>query len=251
MSGTVQSDDQLIGSRPLLDRYQLIRLVGEGAAASVYLAHDLLLENRPVAIKLLHASAGDDARALMRLRREAELAQTITHPNIVQLYSFERANIGEDGRATAFVAMEFVDGPTIRALLTNAPFSPEEALKIFSQLVSGLARAHEAGIVHRDLKPDNILIAADGTVKLTDFGLAKSVEADAVTRTGQVVGTPGYMAPEVYAGNEATPASDVYSLGLVLYELVHGHALQNSERAIQDAADEAEVAKALGHGVVR
>ncbi len=222
---------------PLLGRYRLIRLLGEGASGSVFLAHDLLLAERPVAIKLLRAT--DSEHALARLREEAALTQSLTHCNIVQLYSFERTTIGEDGRVSAFLAMEFVDGSTLRQLLAQGPLPIDEALRIFRQLVDGLACAHEAGVVHRDLKPDNILLTSDGVVKLTDFGVAKLLVGDAdLTRTGQVLGTPGYMAPELYSGGEATTESDIYSLGLILYELVCGEPLQCSEKAIQDPRGE-------------
>lgn len=228
----------LTSEPPLLGRYRLVRLLGEGGSGCVYLAQDLLLGERPVAIKMLRAA--DSAQALERLKEEAALTQTLNHPHIVQLYSFDRTPFGEDGRSNAFIAMEFVEGSTLRELIAQGPLPVDEALRIFRQLTDGLACAHEAGIVHRDLKPDNILLTSDGVVKLTDFGVAKSLSTEAaLTQTGQVMGTPGYMAPELYLGAEATPASDVYSLGLLLYELITGEPLQRSAHAIRDAAREA------------
>ncbi len=227
----INSTELLSGETSLLaGRYRLVQQIGEGAAGTVYLAQDQLLDNREVAVKILHLAAANSEASLERLRREAEITQSLTHPGIVQVYSFDRISVGEDNRSTAVIVMEFVEGSTLRNIINQATLSEEEALRIFNQLVDALAFSHERGIIHRDIKPDNILVTSQGQVKLTDFGLAKFFdEREALTQTGQVLGTPGYMAPELYRGEEGSPASDVYSLGLILYEMLFGAQLQQSQ----------------------
>ena len=217
----------------LAGRYQLVQYIGEGASGSVYLARDLALDNREVAVKVLHPTLANHAAALERLRREVEISQGLTHPGVVQVYTFDLVEVGEDGRPTAMLVMEYVEGSTLRNLIDQGALREDEALALFNQLVDVLAFIHERGIVHRDIKPENIIVTATGGVKLTDFGLAKrDIAMDLLTHSGQVMGTPGYMAPELYRGAAATPASDLYSLGLILYEMLYGERLQRSEQML-------------------
>ncbi|WP_330342493.1 serine/threonine-protein kinase [Streptomyces sp. NBC_00557] len=199
----------------LADRYELQQLLGRGAMGEVWRAFDHLLE-RPVAVKLLHAEEAEDAE---RFRREAHLAARLHHPNIVGMYDF-----GGDHDQPHLV-MELVDGWNLaqeRSLRGALP--PAEAAAITTQAAAGLAAAHQHGVIHRDVKPANIMLTTDRTVKITDFGIARLAEeaASGLTATGKIIGTADYLAPERALGRPAQPASDVYSLGCVLYELLTG-----------------------------
>ncbi|HET6754291.1 MAG TPA: protein kinase [Jiangellaceae bacterium] len=198
-------------------RYELGRERGSGGMARVVEAIDRRLGRR-VAMKLLDATASDPATR-ERFVREARSAASVSHPNAVTVY-----DTGEDN-GLLYIAMELVDGPTLADLLAErGPLDPTHALTIASEVLGALEAGHVRGLVHRDVKPGNILLAPDGSAKLTDFGIAKSVGAvtAALTMTGEVVGTPQYLSPEQAAGRAATPASDIYAVGLVLYEMLAG-----------------------------
>ncbi|AOR30898.1 serine/threonine protein kinase [Streptomyces fodineus] len=199
----------------LADRYELQELLGRGAMGEVWRACDQLL-GRPVAVKLLHAEEAADAE---RFRLEAQIAARLNHPNVVGMYDFGSHH------DQPHLVMELVDGWNLaqeRSLRGALP--PAEAAAITAQAAAGLAAAHQQGVVHRDVKPANVMLTTDRTVKITDFGIARFAEeaASSLTATGKIIGTADYLAPERALGRPAQPASDVYSLGCVLYELLTG-----------------------------
>lgn len=203
----------------LARRYEVVEPLGSGGMGLVLAAYDRLLE-RPVAIKLIHENYLRDPVSRERFWREAKAAAGLSHPNTVAVY-----DLGEDA-GRPFIVMELVDGSTLAERLDNGRLAMQEVIGFSRGVLAGLGAAHERGIVHRDVKPSNILVSTDGAAKLADFGIA-AVVADAetrLTRTGQVVGTPRYQAPECAAGKQATPASDLYSLGVVIYECLAGRA---------------------------
>jgi eukaryotic-like serine/threonine-protein kinase len=217
------------GSR--LGPYEITAKLGEGGMGEVYRATDTKLD-REVAIKVLPAALAADADALARFEREAKAVAALSHPNILAIFDF-----GRDGE-TAFAAMELLDGETLRERLVAGPLPARKALEIAAQIAAGLAAAHERGIVHRDLKPDNLYLTRDGQVKILDFGLARQQEATSsksqllaaptiapgapATSPGTVLGTVGYMSPEQVRGEPADPRSDLFALGVVLYEMLAG-----------------------------
>ncbi len=213
----VRSTDPLLG-RTLAARYRLVRRIGGGGMAVVYLARHVMIE-RLSAIKILRPDLGMDASKRERFLREARAVNRINHPNIVEITDF-----GEDG-GLVFLVMEYVDGESLLAALKAGAFDWERAARIAIQIASALGRAHEQGVIHRDLKPENVLLMprADGEfVKLTDFGIAKIVDAPALTLSPQRFGTPGYIPPETLEGEAASARGDLYSLGVVLYEMLTG-----------------------------
>lgn len=210
------SMDTLIGQR--LGKYQIESLVGRGGMAAVYRAHDTVL-NRSVAIKVLNPALGMDPRAVERFRREAVTAANLEHPAIVRVFDVQQSG------SVHYIAMRFVQGTTLREILRdNGPLPLDAIVNIVKPVASALHYAHQHGVIHRDVKPGNILVEPDGTVLLTDFGIARAADAaqSALTQTGQVMGTADYLAPEQISGRPATPRSDVYSLGVVLYEMLTG-----------------------------
>src|SRR5487761_1299187 len=200
-------------------RYELINQIARGGMAEVYLAHDLLLD-RPVALKVLFSELSSDSAFVARFRREAQAAANLSHPNIVPIFDWGEAD------ATYFIVMEYVDGEALSSIIrTQAPLAGAQAASIASDIAKALAYAHRHGVVHRDVKPGNVLISADGQVKVTDFGIARATGADEqVTQTGLVMGTATYFSPEQAQGLEVDGRSDIYSLGVVLYEMVTGRA---------------------------
>jgi eukaryotic-like serine/threonine-protein kinase len=194
-------------------RYRLERPLGHGGMATVYLARDEELD-RPVAIKVLAEHLAGDAAFRDRFLREARLAARLSHPNVVSVYD---AGESEDGRP--FIVMEYVPGMTLAEV---GRLAPDEAVGLVVQACHGLAHAHEAGLVHRDVKPQNLLLRDDGVLKVADFGIARAAETTALTQIGTVLGTAAYLSPEQALGEEVTPATDVYALGAVLYELLTG-----------------------------
>ena len=202
-----------------LGRFEVDRVLGRGAMGVVYLAHDPLI-GRAVAIKLLTTEPGiegaDRTNLQARFEREFRSAGTLTHPNIITVYDVGQ----QDGHS--FIAMEFVDGDTLEAVLrSRRAVSFEEISGLAAQVGSALDYAHQRGVIHRDVKPSNIMLDGDGTAKLTDFGVAK-VTLSTLTRTGTIVGSPAYMAPEQVTGEEISGAADQFALGVVLYELLTG-----------------------------
>jgi eukaryotic-like serine/threonine-protein kinase len=199
-------------------RYELGRRLGIGGMSTVQLAFDRRLE-RHVAIKLLAEHLADDPSFVSRFRREALAAARLVHPNVVQVFDF-----GFDEAAHQhFIVMEHIDGPSCAELLRErGHLDVDEAVDIIGQACHGLDYAHRNGVVHRDVKPGNLLVAQDGTVKLADFGIAKATEQSSITQVGSVLGTAAYLAPEQARGEEAGPRADLYSLGVVAYQLLSG-----------------------------
>jgi eukaryotic-like serine/threonine-protein kinase len=230
-------------SSPGGGRYRLERPLGHGGMASVFLAHDVELD-RPVAVKLLAESLAGDTAFRTRFLREARLAARLSHPNVVAVY-----DAGETGDGRPYIVMEYVEGTTLEG---RGPLPAREAVALAVQACHGLAHAHAAGLVHRDVKPHNLLLRADGTLKVADFGIARAAEATALTQVGTVLGTAAYLAPEQAAGDEVTAAADIYSLGAVLYELLTGRTPFEPE-TLADLADRPEIAplSELAPGVPR
>jgi serine/threonine-protein kinase len=201
----------------LAGRYRLDGPIASGGVGEVWRAFDLVLD-RPVAVKVLRSEYAGQRQALDRFRAEARHAGSVAHPGIAQIYDY-----GEGGDIGApFLVMELVNGPSLADLLAAGPLDPGTTMDVIAQTAAGLQAAHAAGLVHRDVKPGNLLIAPGGQVKITDFGIAHAAGSLPITRTGMVIGTPSYLAPERAAGGPASSASDLYSLGIVGYECLAG-----------------------------
>jgi eukaryotic-like serine/threonine-protein kinase len=214
-----------IGAGTLLkDRYRLERLLGRGGMASVWLASDLVLE-RPVAVKIIADTIASDPEFRARFRREARVAAGPSHPNLIGIYDYA------DGAERPYLVMEYVAGDNLAQRMSRKAAIDTELLA--RELLGALAHIHAAGIVHRDIKPQNILITSDGNTKLIDFGIALPADATALTRTGNLLGTARYIAPEVMRGERATERSDLYSCGVVLRDCMGSGAPANL-RALVD-----------------
>lgn len=205
----------------IADRYRLIRLIATGGMGQVWEATDSRL-NRRVAVKVLKSEFSSDPEFLERFRFEARTTAQLNHPGIAGIYDYGETR-DSSGDSTAYLVMELVNGEPLNAVLARVGrLAVPHALDMLEQTGRALQVAHDAGVVHRDVKPGNILITPTGQVKITDFGIAKAVENSPVTRTGMVMGTAQYIAPEQALGQDATAASDVYSLGIVGYEALSG-----------------------------
>ena len=204
--------------RVLGGRYRLIREIARGGMAAVWEAQDALLDRR-VAIKLLHPHYADDPEFLERFQREARAAARLSHPNIVPIY-----DVGEDADAHApYIVMELVVGGSLKDRIRRfAPLPDREIRAVGATLAATLDYAHRKGLIHRDVKPQNVLLGEDGRPRLTDFGIAEAIASSGLTRTGAVMGSIHYIAPELVRGQKAVPQSDVYSLGAVMYEMATG-----------------------------
>jgi serine/threonine-protein kinase len=203
-------------NRVLGGRYRLIAEIARGGMAAVFRAEDTLLD-RLVAVKLLHPQFVGDPEFLERFRREARAAARLSHPNIVSIY-----DVGDDA-GTPYIVMELVEGGNLKdRIRQSAPLPDAEIRSIGATLASALDYAHHRGLVHRDVKPQNVLLGEDGRPRLTDFGIAQAMASSGLTRTGAVMGSVQYIAPELVRGRTALPQSDVYSLGVVLYEMATG-----------------------------
>ncbi len=198
-------------------RYELGDQIARGGTAQVFLARDLLL-GRPVALKVLFSELSTDRAFVERFRREAQAAANLSHPNIVPVFDWGETD------STYFIVMEYVDGEALSSIIrTQAPLTPAQTASVASDIAKALAYAHRHGVVHRDIKPGNVLITADGQVKVTDFGIARAIGADEqITQTGLVMGTATYFSPEQAQGLGVDGRSDIYALGVVLYEMVAG-----------------------------
>ena len=226
----IPDDKPILVSGQRLEHYEVIAPLGKGGMGQVYLAVDTRLR-RKVAIKLLPASYTNDADRIMRFEQEAQTASALNHPNIVTIHEIGRSD------SLQFISTEFIDGTTLREHLNNTRMSVTEVLEVAAQVASALQAAHDAGIIHRDIKPENLMVRRDGIVKVLDFGLAKlgSQEFPALqfsddssstvdTKAGVVMGTVGYMSPEQARGEEVDVRTDIWSLGVVLYEMTSGRA---------------------------
>ena len=211
------------------DRYEIIRSIGEGGMANVYLARDIILE-RNVAIKILRGDLAGDEKFVRRFQREALSASSLSHPNIVEMY-----DVGEDN-GTYYIVMEYVEGMTLKQLIKKrGSLSLSEAIDIMLQITDGIKEAHDSYIIHRDLKPQNILIKENGEVKITDFGIAMALNSTQLTQTNSVMGSVHYLPPEQASGKGATIKSDIYSMGILFYELLTGKLPFKGDNAVEIA----------------
>ena len=200
----------------LNDRYRLLELVGSGGMAAVYRGVDTLLQRR-VAVKVLREGFASDPAFLARFQREARAAANLDHPNVVTVY-----DVGQDGDRH-YIVMEYVDGRDLKTLIRQkGRLSVDETLDITAQVCAGVGHAHKAGIIHCDVKPQNVLVTNDGRVKVTDFGIARALSGLGITESDTVWGSPLYFSPEQAAGEPPSPASDVYSIGVMMYEMLSG-----------------------------
>lgn len=219
----------IIKGQKINDRYQIIRTIGEGGMANVYLAYDTILD-RNVAVKILRGDLASDDKFVRRFKREAISASSLTHPNIVEMY-----DVGEDN-GNNFIVMEYIDGKTLKNLIKKrGALTLPEVIDIMLQLTSAIACAHESYIIHRDIKPQNVMILDDGRVKITDFGIAIASNAADLTQTNSVMGSVHYLPPEQANGNGATIKSDIYSLGILMYELLTGKVPFKGDNAVEIA----------------
>ncbi len=202
----------------LRGRYRLDVLIATGGMGEVWRGTDLAIDRR-VAIKVVRPEREDDEEGLARFRAEAHYAGSLSHPNIAQVFDYGEAVAPEPG----YLVMELVDGLSLTRMLDEGPLPPEDTMDVVAQAARGLAAAHRAGLVHRDIKPGNLLVRSDGLVKITDFGIAHADGETPVTQPGMLIGTPAYLAPERVTGAPASPATDLYSLGVVAHQCLTGH----------------------------
>ena len=211
------------------DRYQIIKSIGEGGMANVYLAYDTILD-RNVAVKVLRGDLATDEKFVRRFQREAMSASALSHPNIVEMY-----DVGEDD-GNYFIVMEYIDGKTLKNLIKKrGALTVAEVVDIMLQLTSAISCAHDSYIIHRDIKPQNVMILDDGRVKITDFGIAIASNASELTQTNSVMGSVHYLPPEQANGAGATAKSDIYSLGILMFELLTGKLPFKGENAVEIA----------------
>ena len=211
------------------DRYEIIKTIGEGGMANVYLANDTILE-RKVAIKVLRGDLSSDEKFIRRFKREALSVSNLSHPNIVEVY-----DVGEED-GNYYIVMEYIEGKTLKQLLQKrGALTLTEVIDIMTQLTDGLSHAHEAYIIHRDIKPQNIMIEDNGLIKITDFGIAMALNNTQLTQTNSVMGSVHYLPPEQAQGKGSTIKSDIYSLGILMYELLTGSVPYKGDTAVEIA----------------
>ena len=219
----------IVKGQKINDRYEIIRSIGEGGMANVYLALDTILDRR-VAVKVLRGDLANDEKFVRRFQREASSASSLSHPNIVEMY-----DVGEDN-GNYFIVMEYVEGKSLKSLIKKrGGLTLPEVLDIMLQLTDGIACAHNSYIIHRDIKPQNILVLDDGRVKITDFGIAQALKRGELTETNSVMGSVHYLPPEQANGTGTTIKSDIYSLGIVMFELLTGKVPFKGENAVEIA----------------
>lgn len=218
----MESGDRIAG------RYKIIKTIGQGGMAKVYLARDLILD-RDVAVKLMAYDFHNDEDSIRRFKREALSTTELVHPNIVNIYDVEEAD-------NPYIVMEYVEGMDLKEYIhNNHPIPYKKSLAIMNQILEAVEYAHHNGIIHRDLKPQNILIDHDGNVKITDFGIAVALSQNSITQTNSLLGSVHYLSPEQARGSMATKQSDIYSLGILLYELLTGDVPFDGESAVSIA----------------
>mgnify|MGYP004596617413 CR=1 FL=1 len=219
----------IVKGQKLNDRYEILKTIGEGGMANVYLAKDVILD-RDVAIKVLRGDLANDEKFVRRFQREALSASSLSHPNIVEIY-----DVGEDD-GDYFIAMEYIPGLNLKQLLKKrGSLTVHEVIDIMLQITSAMSVAHDSMIIHRDLKPQNILIMDDGGIKITDFGIAMALNSTQFTQTNSAMGSVHYFPPEQASGKGATLKSDVYSLGIMMYELLTGELPFKGDSAVEIA----------------
>ncbi len=211
------------------DRYEIVRLIGEGGMANVYLAKDTILD-RKVAVKVLRGDLAGDEKFVRRFQREALSASSLSHPNIVEIY-----DVGED-EGNFYIVMEYIEGKTLKQLIKKrGVLSLPETMDIMLQLLDALASAHDSYIIHRDIKPQNIMIKESGLVKITDFGIAMALNSAQLTQTNSVMGSVHYLPPEQASGKGSTIRSDIYSLGILMFEMLTGKVPFRGDSAVEIA----------------
>jgi len=211
------------------DRYEIVKSIGEGGMANVYLANDNILE-RKVAVKVLRGDLSADDKFIRRFEREAQSVSNLSHPNIVEVY-----DVGVEDNEH-YIVMEYIEGKTLKQLLKKREsLTLTEVIDIMTQLTDGMAHAHESYIIHRDIKPQNIMIQDNGLIKITDFGIAMALNATQLTQTNSVMGSVHYLPPEQASGKGATIKSDIYSLGILMYELLTGNVPFKGDNAVEIA----------------
>lgn len=211
------------------DRYQIIKSIGEGGMANVYLAYDTILD-RNVAVKVLRGDLATDEKFVRRFQREALSASSLSHPNIVEVY-----DVGEDN-GQYYIVMEYIEGCQLKQLLKKrGRLTLSEVIDIMLQITDGLSVAHDAYIIHRDIKPQNIMILDSGLVKITDFGIAMAMNSTQLTQTNSVMGSVHYLPPEQANGKGSTLQSDIYSMGILMYELLTGELPYKGDNAVEIA----------------
>ena len=211
------------------DRYEVIKNIGEGGMANVYLAYDTILDRR-VAVKVLRGDLSNDEKFVRRFQREALSASSLSHPNIVEMY-----DVGEDN-GLYYIVMEYIEGKTLKQLIKKrGSLTLSEAIDIMLQLTDGISHAHDSYIIHRDLKPQNIMIREDGSIKITDFGIAMALNSTQLTQTNSVMGSVHYLPPEQASGKGSTIRSDIYSMGIMFYELLTGTLPFKGDNAVEIA----------------
>ena len=213
----------------IANRYEVFKHIGQGGMADVFLAMDTIL-NREVAIKILRSEVCADPVSVVRFEREAQAATTLSHPNIVEIY-----DVGEY-KGHRYIVMEYVPGRTLKQVIrSRGSLEPDEAIDIEKQLVSAVSEAHHKGIIHRDIKPQNIIVKSDGSIKILDFGIAIAKGNIQVTQANNVMGSVHYLAPELAKGKPASVQSDIYALGIVLFEMLSGDVPFKADSAVQVA----------------
>lgn len=219
----------IVKGQKINDRYQIIKTIGEGGMANVYLAYDTILD-RNVAVKVLRGDLATDEKFVRRFQREALSASSLSHPNIVEVY-----DVGEDN-GSYYIVMEYIEGKQLKQLLKKrGKLTLNEVVDIMLQVTDGMSVAHDSYIIHRDIKPQNIMILENGLIKITDFGIAMALNSTQLTQTNSVMGSVHYLPPEQASGKGATIQSDVYSMGILMYELLTGELPFRGDNAVEIA----------------